>query len=125
MRAPRNGVPWTIARLRRRAFYRWYIRSARWRDRREAFAREYEAQTGERVTCLICASAWSVHRDDVHHLSYDHLGDERFEELWALCRGCHDELHADLDRARQWRKIGWHQASVIIATRLAREKATA
>lgn len=77
------------------------------------------------MMCLICGGPWSVARDDVHHLSYEHLGDERYEELWPLDRQCHDELHAELDRARQWRHIGWRQASFIIATRLANEKAAA
>jgi hypothetical protein len=36
---------------------------------------------------------------DVHHLNYDHLGNERDEELVSVCRMCHAMFH-DLTLAR-------------------------
>lgn len=30
---------------------------------------------------------------DVHHLTYENLGDEKDEDLIVLCRRCHNDLH--------------------------------
>jgi len=30
---------------------------------------------------------------DVHHLTYDRLGDENLEDLQVLCRDCHERTH--------------------------------
>ena len=31
---------------------------------------------------------------EIHHTTYDHVGDEFLFELVALCRPCHDKFHA-------------------------------
>jgi hypothetical protein len=32
---------------------------------------------------------------DVHHKTYDRFGNERLDDLIALCRPCHDVVHAE------------------------------
>lgn len=34
---------------------------------------------------------------ELHHLSYEHLGREKYRELLALCRVCHQSIHDELD----------------------------
>lgn len=51
-----------------------------------------------------CGHEWNVDRDDVHHMDYTNLGDEAFEDLWPLCRKCHNQIHALLD-LREYRKL--------------------
>lgn len=33
----------------------------------------------------------------VHHLTYEHIGNEPLEDLQGLCRACHDFLSAESD----------------------------
>lgn len=60
--------------------YLTYINSAAWRTRRQ---RAIE-RAGRR--CQVCGER---KRLQVHHVSYDHLGCERDEDLTALCWWCH------------------------------------
>ena len=90
-------------RARRRSQYAQYMDSAAWRIRRSNWIAHEEYVTGKPVCCAVCADEeW----DDLHHLSYDRLGDERHEDLVALCRVHHDELHRAYDAGR-WRHIGY------------------
>ena len=41
----------------------------------------------------ICQGCLSAKAEVVHHLTYDHVGDELLYELVALCRACHDRAH--------------------------------
>lgn len=36
---------------------------------------------------------WEYMTLDVHHLSYEHLWNERMNELQVLCRACHEREH--------------------------------
>ena len=40
-----------------------------------------------------CEKCGSPIRLEVHHLSYDNLGNERKEDLRVLCEKCHKELY--------------------------------
>jgi 5-methylcytosine-specific restriction endonuclease McrA len=64
--------------------YRRYIRSPRWRAKRAAVILR------ARGLCERCHT-WPI--VNVHHLSYDRLGDERPEDLLGVCVKCHEELH--------------------------------
>jgi 5-methylcytosine-specific restriction endonuclease McrA len=59
------------------------MQSAGWRRRRAQALR----RTGRR--CQECGARAT----DVHHLTYAHLGDERPDELIAVCESCHNRLH--------------------------------
>jgi len=44
-----------------------------------------------------CCCEWCGADDEeieLHHLSYEHLGDERDDELVLLCVDCHRQAHA-------------------------------
>lgn len=65
--------------------YDVYITSPEWKVR----ARQIRKRDG--YTCQDCG-ATDVPLD-VHHLTYEHLGHERDEDLITLCRECHDAQH--------------------------------
>jgi 5-methylcytosine-specific restriction endonuclease McrA len=82
-----------LTRHRWRAAYELYLRSAAWHDKRVAVLR----RAGQRCECCgrgggILAAALL----EVHHWSYDALGDEPLAQLEALCPRCHE----DADRQR-------------------------
>lgn len=59
-----------------------YLRSEHWRAFRGDVLRRYPQ-------CRICRGMALV----VHHLTYERLGEERIEDVVALCPECHDTLH--------------------------------
>lgn len=61
-----------------------YLKSPAW----EAKRKEILERDGRR--CTVCGTAKNL---EVHHLTYDHFGDELPEELVTLCRKCHEKLH--------------------------------
>lgn len=67
-------------------FYNKYINSDAWRTKRQ------QAIQRAAGSCAGCnASLRSpIH---VHHLTYDHLGDELLFELVVICERCHQKLH--------------------------------
>lgn len=75
--------------MRRR--YEAYINSTKWRRRRD------RAIGLAGYCCEACGvTAWDE-RLEVHHLTYERLGNERDEDLSVLCHTCHAK--ADLERA--------------------------
>lgn len=79
-----NDVIW-------RQRYEGYLLSQRWKCKR------LEKLNSVNHTCELCGyNRQTDYRDiplDVHHLSYEHLGDERLDELQVLCRQCHMKTH--------------------------------
>lgn len=45
----------------------------------------------------LCEGCRQADAAEVHHLSYEHLGNEFLFELVALCRDCHSRVHAKGD----------------------------
>jgi 5-methylcytosine-specific restriction endonuclease McrA len=41
----------------------------------------------------LCEGCRAARATEVHHLTYDHCGDEFLWELVAICRPCHDRFH--------------------------------
>lgn len=64
--------------------YHEYIKTEAWRERAEAA----KQRVGQR--CQICNRPATRVTLDVHHRTYERLGNERPEDLTVLCRGCHD-----------------------------------
>jgi hypothetical protein len=68
----------------RRTLYDNYLQSPQWRGLRQRVIERaksvYERCLKNRIT-------------EVHHLTYDRLGNERIEDLLGVCRTCHEELH--------------------------------
>lgn len=41
---------------------------------------------------------------NLHHLTYESIGNEQFGDLLVCCRDCHEELHVIIDRLRKGRR---------------------
>ena len=67
------------------SWYANYLSSPEWRTRR--------ALVMERADGL-CEGCRLVKASEVHHVSYEHAGNEFLWELRAMCRGCHERWHA-------------------------------
>jgi 5-methylcytosine-specific restriction endonuclease McrA len=75
-----------------RAWYNDYLQSEQWREKRGlVFARANSL-------CEGCRRNRAIH---VHHLSYEHVGDEFLWELVAICKVCHDRAHGVPDASDQ------------------------
>jgi 5-methylcytosine-specific restriction endonuclease McrA len=83
-----------------RAKYREVVNSSRWKKLRQKFI---ERQDSKCLRCGWCKVAWDKSRNlELHHKTYDRLGEERESDLELVCSVCH-EL-ADVQRARESRK---------------------
>lgn len=65
--------------------YQEYLRSSKWRGKRK----EALGRAGYR--CQLCNSPTRL---QVHHRTYDRLGNERPDDLIVLCQKCHTAFHA-------------------------------
>lgn len=73
------------ARRQRQREYRAYLRSDGWKLRRQV------ALDRAGGFCEDCGAPESF---EVHHLTYKRKGNERPEDLVAVCRQCHKERHS-------------------------------
>ena len=70
-----------------RVRYEEYIQSDKWRERSDqAKERAFQA-------CLLCNVGRKYKELHAHHLTYERLGDEPLEDLFVVCRDCHEMLH--------------------------------
>ena len=120
MRPPRPGLVWSKGRFVRRACYGAWMASAEWLATRQAWHAAHLARHGAPPVCAVCGADWSLRGGDLHHRSYDRLGNERYSDLIPLCRRCHDHLHLVLESVPAWRRLGRAQATDLIVARLAR-----
>lgn len=81
------------ARKQRQREYRRYLRSDEWRRNRQP---ALERAAG---LCEDCGARTDL---DVHHRTYARKGQERAEDLVALCRRCHKERHAGKRTMLDW-----------------------
>lgn len=75
----------------KREWWRWYnqyLLTPAWRAKRKAVM--------ERAGSL-CEGCRKRQATQVHHTTYDHVGDELLFELVAVCDSCHHTLHPDMD----------------------------
>ena len=83
--------------------YTDYIKSDKWRAR----CNELRAKRGS--ICERCGSDVWI---EVHHLTYDRLGDELDDDLQIVCHACHPQVdkereQREADRAFQKRADAW------------------
>ncbi len=106
--------------------YRAYLRSAAWRRRREAWIAGHVDEWAT-VPCAVCLIRLSAREVDLHHLDYSGVVElaggrwearERDDDLVAMCRLHHDELHQLLDRDRGWSLMSRREASRQVIGRL-------
>ena len=72
-------------------WFREYLRSPEWSRRRRLVL---ERARG------ICEACGQRQATEVHHLTYDHVGNEPLFDLAAICHACHEALTED-DRRRR------------------------
>lgn len=83
-------APQVHAALARASWYREYLSSPGWQRRRAVVIRL------ARYTCQECG--WNVYARrgrwlEVHHLSYERIGDELVGDVRVLCNHCHAAEH--------------------------------
>jgi 5-methylcytosine-specific restriction endonuclease McrA len=71
-----------------RADYEAYLQTQEWADRRE---RIFKRANG------VCEGCGEAPAEQVHHLTYEHCGNEFLWELVAICRRCHVSVHGGSD----------------------------
>ena len=71
--------------------YNAYLATPLWQQKR---------QLALKRDAFLCQACRMNKATQVHHLSYDHLGDEPLFELTSICKPCHDRLTA-MDRRRR------------------------
>jgi 5-methylcytosine-specific restriction endonuclease McrA len=71
-----------------RVWYNDYLQSEQWQEKRCLVFKRAN------FLCEGCRRNRAIH---VHHLSYEHVGDEFLWELVAICEGCHDRAHGAPD----------------------------
>lgn len=72
------------ASTRRHVDHAAYMQSPRWEARKARYFRAH------RRRCHLCDGEHRIH---LHHLSYEHLGDEPDGDLMPLCESCHELVH--------------------------------
>lgn len=72
-------------------------RRIEWRDRYENYLQSEQWQSKRRLVFRrcggVCEGCGQATATEVHHLTYDHLGNELLWELAAACRECHERVH--------------------------------
>lgn len=88
-----------------RMLYEAYIRSKAWQSKR------LDAMQRAGDLCEHCRLAMAT---QVHHKTYDRIGDEKPDDLMALCNDCHCGKHGLADpfiplaeRAKQYQVKAW------------------
>jgi hypothetical protein len=65
--------------------YESYLKSDHWKAFRTKYWNRHKNK------CYCCGS---TKKCDLHHITYEHLGQERQKDVKPLCRSCHDKVHA-------------------------------
>jgi len=65
-------------------WYNNYLRSEAWRER---------AALVKRRSGGMCEGCGANKATQVHHVTYEHVGNEFLWELRAVCNGCHERIH--------------------------------
>lgn len=69
--------------------YQQYLASREWRVRRKKFIEE--------ATCGVCERCAARPIENVHHLTYENIGNEDASDLLGVCHPCHEYLAAERD----------------------------
>lgn len=86
----------------RQAFYERYMRSSDW------FAKRKLVLERDRHRCQTCHS---TERLEVHHATYERLGNEDLEDLITLCHDCHEAITCTI-RRRRYDNNHWQPAAI-------------
>lgn len=72
--------------------YREYLKSRHWRDTR------LRALDKANFRCQVCNTDEKL---EVHHRTYEDLGNEQLEDLTVLCQFCHTSFHQVANKVKQ------------------------
>lgn len=76
-------------------FYRSYLRSERWKDKKEMRLRV------DGYRCVMCGCTSRQCTLQTHHITYKNLGHEDvLNDLVTLCDSCHKKIHNYYNRER-------------------------
>ena len=64
--------------------YKKYMASPQWREKR------FERMELDDFRCRVCGSQGPL---TVHHITYNHFGNEDMRDLITLCPECHERIH--------------------------------
>ena len=117
MRPPRPGSAWTSSRWARRGWYADYMNSPAWVARKRRWFREHWARTHQLAACIVCGGR----PVELHHMDYGLLGNEKHEDITALCRSHHARIHAAWDATPHLRRLGRRAATVVLVQAMRRE----
>ena len=67
-------------------FYKEYLKSTEWKKRRALVMRRCNG---------VCEGCGLEMATQVHHFTYEHVGNEFLFELVAVCDACHERIHAE------------------------------
>lgn len=67
--------------------YRAYLNSSEWKAKRQ------QVLERDQYRCQGCLNTRAT---QVHHLTYDNVGDELLFQLISVCDACHDRLHNNI-----------------------------
>jgi len=74
-----------------------YMQSDWWKAVRQAYI-----ESGRPQECVACGQP----RFELHHVTYKRLGHELLDDLLAVCRVCHQEIHDEFNkRGSSLRKV--------------------
>lgn len=83
--------------------YKEYLKTDHWRQRRIDIYRICDRK------CQLCGKSLDLPDANVHHKTYDHVGNELDSDLVLLCQECHKKVHGIETRKR--RKKSWKEKS--------------
>ena len=66
--------------------YRAYLLTPQWREKRELVIRHADG---------LCQGCGIQPAEQVHHLTYQNIGNEFLWELRAVCKDCHERVHSE------------------------------
>lgn len=97
-------------------WYKDYLRSEHWQRTRilrllqADLDEEWDAVKCEHELCGLYVPMLAI---NVHHRTYERLGNERMEDLQVLCRSCHGVIH-DLQPEMWWTEAKSHGRVVLL-----------
>ena len=74
--------------------YKKYLESDEWKDKKRLSIKR------DNGTCQGCLTATAL---EVHHLTYERIGDELLTDLVSLCSFCHNQIHGKTKPNGRWR----------------------
>ena len=78
--------------------YKQYLKSKHWKNKK----REFLSVQGKRsYACYLCHKRTKL---EIHHITYENLGNEPLADLILLCRKCHQEVtfSKDKEKYQKW-----------------------